>query len=109
EILNNPCSSAVLGVDSINALFRLGGNREGVAAQRAALAVLGTARDVDEAAWNRLRVVEPPNAIVFRLSRLPADIGSTWADADAIAAACAGTLVHASPSRGVARCIIPSG
>ncbi len=107
EILNDTLARALLGADAATAVFRLGGNAESVRAQRDALADLGTVRDADPAVWAALRGAEPPNAIVFRLSRLPSEVERTWSDAAAVAAACPGTLIHASPSRGVARCIVP--
>jgi FAD/FMN-containing dehydrogenase len=64
---------------------------------------------VDPDVWTKLRAVEPTphEAVVFRLSRLPSEIGTAWAEASAVAAACEGTLVHASPARGIVRCIVP--
>ncbi len=107
EILNASLAKIVTGASGATALFRLGGNVEAVAAQRSALAELGELVDVEVAAWNRFRVAEPPGAIVFRLSDLPAELEGTWNEAGSIARACPGTLIHASPSRGVVRVIVP--
>lgn len=108
EIVNESLARAVGIGDTVSALFRLGGNNEAVRAQRAALAELGDARAIDPATWTRLRAAEPAKAMVFRLSRLPSEIDATWSDANVIAAACSSTLLHASPSRGVVRCIVPN-
>ncbi|MEP6493196.1 MAG: FAD-binding protein [bacterium] len=108
EIVNEPLSRVIEAGDGVRALFRLGGNREAVRAQRTALAELGDAREMDAGVWRRLRTAEPANARVFRLSRLQTEIDATWAEANAIASACPGTLLHASPSRGVVRCIVPA-
>jgi glycolate oxidase FAD binding subunit len=108
EIVNAPLASRLVNSNAITALFRLGGNDEAVQAQRAALGALGEANPVDPAVWTTLRQSEPNDAVVFRLSQLPSEIGRTWNEASAIAESCAGTLVHAAPSRGVVRCIVPS-
>jgi glycolate oxidase FAD binding subunit len=97
----------VAGANETTALFRLGGNSESVRGQRTALAELGDAREVDTAVWQRLATAEPEQAMVFRLSALPTEIGRVWADGVAIADTCRGTLIHASPSRGIVRCIVP--
>jgi glycolate oxidase FAD binding subunit len=109
EILNPALSKIVIGSDSTAAVFRLAGNGESVAAQRSALAELGASVDVDVTAWDRLRVAEPTGAIVFRLSGLPTELEQTWVDAVSISRACPGTLLHASPTRGVVRVIAPVG
>ena len=90
------------------ALVRIGGNGEAVRAQRAAFAELGDAREIDGRVWDELRGVEPPQAIVFRLSRLPSHIERVWAEANAVASHCPGAMLHANPVRGVVRCIVPS-
>jgi glycolate oxidase FAD binding subunit len=97
----------IAGTGEVTALFRLGGNVESVRGQRTALAELGDARDVDAGVWQRLAIAEPDRAIVFRLSTLPSEIERVWDEAVAISAACHGTLIHASPARGVVRCAVP--
>jgi FAD/FMN-containing dehydrogenase len=106
EVVNTELAH-IAGAGETTALFRLGGNSESVRGQRAALAELGDARDVDSAVWQRLATAEPDRAMVFRLSALATEIERVWAEAVAIAAGCPGTLIHASPSRGVVRCIVP--
>jgi glycolate oxidase FAD binding subunit len=99
-----------IGVGGAAVLFRLGGNGEAVAAQRRAVAELGDAREVDPDVWRALRAVERDASIVLRLSRAPADVAATWNDSLTIAAAPSpGAWASASPARGIARCVIPSG
>jgi glycolate oxidase FAD binding subunit len=109
EILNPSLARTAVNADATTALFRLGGNAEAVAAQRLGLAELGTLVEADESAWDRLRTAEPAGAIVFRLSRVPAELEQTWVDGMSIVRACPGTLLHASPTRGVVRVIVPVG
>jgi glycolate oxidase FAD binding subunit len=98
-----------LGVGTgVTMIARIGGNRESVIAQRAALGELGDVRPFDTSVWSAMRSSEPAGANVLRLSRLPSEIGLTWSDAHMLAAtAGSGALVHATPSRGIVRCILP--
>lgn len=90
-------------------LVKIGGNSAAVAAQRAAMEALGGARDVDAEAWERLRVIEdnfgsaenPP--IVMRISTLPQDLPQVWSAVRSENAA-----MHATPSLGIMRCILPA-
>ena len=107
EIVNDMLAATLVGAQGITSLFRLGGNAEAVRAQRAALLELGETREIDADVWQRLRQSEPEHAAVFRVSGPPSDIERTWKEVSTITAACPGTLLHASPSRGVVRCIIP--
>jgi glycolate oxidase FAD binding subunit len=108
EILNDTLADDTVNVREPTALFRLGGNAESVRAQRAAITSLGGARDVSVDVWTRLRRAEPGGAIVFRLSRSSSEIGATWTDAMSLAHECDGVMIHASPTRGVVRCIVPN-
>lgn len=108
EVVNPPLGRVIGTGAAPIALFRLGGNAEAVAAQRAALIELGEPADIDVGVWAALRSAEPRDAFVFRLSARPAEIGALWRDALTIAKACTGTLVHARPMRGVVRCIVPA-
>jgi glycolate oxidase FAD binding subunit len=87
-------------------LARLAGNSEVVSAQRDALAQLGDVADVPADVWDRLRVAEPPDASVVRLSSPVARFAETWAAANRLAAAGAG-FAHASVLRAVARVVMP--
>jgi len=103
EVLNGVLTSELLGGSSTTALFRLGGNSEAVAAQRASLAELGTLKEVDPSTWTRLRAADSSSPIVFRLSNLPSEIAATWNEAVSVADA----KVHASPMRGIVRVLAP--
>jgi glycolate oxidase FAD binding subunit len=107
EIVNASLAQLLLGDEQTTALFRLGGNDESVRAQRLALAELGDARPADPDVWRRLRLSEPEGVMVFRLSHTPSEIARTWIEASAIGDSCSGTLIHATPSRGIVRCIVP--
>ena len=111
EVVNDSLARQ-LGVGAgITVLVRIGGNREAVLAQRAAFNELGGVREIDANVWRALREVEPPGANVLRLSRLPSEIGLTWSDAKAIAATSGANaaFIHATPARGIVRCIVPRG
>jgi glycolate oxidase FAD binding subunit len=104
----NQTLAAIVGASETMALFRLAGNSEAVRAQRHALAEVGELRAVDSNVWTKFAITEPADSMVFRLSGLPAEIEVRWREATEIAAECAGTLIHASLSRGVVRCIVPN-
>ncbi|HEY9229420.1 MAG TPA: FAD-binding protein [Gemmatimonadaceae bacterium] len=108
EVVNEALAQTLVGKSELTALVRMGGNAESVRAQRAALAELGDVRSIDAAVWQQLRSAEPAKAIVFRLSRLPSEIDRAWDEAAAVASDCPGTMIHASPVRGVVRCIVPT-
>jgi glycolate oxidase FAD binding subunit len=111
EVVNDSLARH-LGVSTgITVLVRMGGNRESVRAQRAAFNELGDVREINANVWSSLRESEPAGVNVLRLSRLPSEIGLTWSDAKAIGATCGGNaaFLHATPSRGVVRCILPRG
>jgi len=103
----NATLAGVVGANATTAIFRLGGNSESVGAQRKALSELGDIRSIDSSVWAEYSTIEPDDSMVFRLSSLPAEIENRWREASEIAAECPGTLVHASPSRGIVRCIVP--
>jgi len=111
EVLSATLARAVVGGrDGPVALFRLAGNLESVSAQRTALLELGQPFEVSPDTWSSLRSVESSGsgAIVFRLSRRPSEIGATWVEANRIVDGIDGALLHASPARGVVRCIVPA-
>ncbi len=95
-------------------LVKLGGNSAAVAAQRTAMVALGGSRDIDPLAWERLREIEstvasgdaPP--IVIRISSLPQNLPQIWNDVRAVIANEASGAIHATPSLGVMRCILPA-
>lgn len=95
-------------------LVRLGGNFPGVNAQRDMLAKLGGVTEVSDEVWESLRMVEAPTGepgaarIIVRLSAVPARIGELWMEAHRVAAGIDGAMMHATPSLGIVRCILPA-
>ena len=108
EVVNDALARK-LGGSEAAAIIRIGGNPESVRAQREAFAAFGGLADVDPSVWAELRACEPAGSMVFRLSGPRAEIGLVWRDAISIASACPGTLLHARPTRGIVRCIVPAG
>ncbi len=104
EVLNSALANDLLGHAATTALFRLGGNREAVAAQRASLAELGPLAEIDAATWTKLRAADASSPIVFRLSNLPSEIARTWSEASSVE----GARIHASPARGIVRVLAAS-
>ncbi len=90
-------------------LVRIGGNAESMRAQRAALASIGAGafREIDGAAWPRLRRAASVDDAVWRMSRSPSSFAATWIAARDALAVAGGTWMHGSPLRGVVRCGAP--
>jgi glycolate oxidase FAD binding subunit len=88
-------------------LLRIGGNAALVRAAMDSAATLGATRDVDGTVWRALSASEPDDAAVVRLSTLPSRIGALWDRASAIVERVGGHA-HATLTRGVVRCVIPS-
>ena len=99
--------------DKQQILVKLGGNSAAVAAQRAAMEALGGARNVNAEVWDRLRTIEervgsgdrPP--IVIRISSLPQNLSQVWCDIGAELSQTTGAAMHATPSLGIIRCVLP--
>jgi glycolate oxidase FAD binding subunit len=111
ELVDSALSDKIGIAGKQQILVKLGGNAATVSAQRAAIGSLGGAREMDEGIWERLRVVEssyeqPP--IVMRLSCLPQRVAETWNEARAIGGAATGAVMHATPSLGIIRCVLPA-
>jgi glycolate oxidase FAD binding subunit len=110
--------AAKIGLSSkLQLLVRLGGNAAAVAAQRAAIESLGGAHEVNPVAWDKLRDIEDsehddwesaPAPIVVRVSSLPQRVAQLWTDARNSLMGIDGTMMHATPSLGVVRCILPA-
>jgi FAD/FMN-containing dehydrogenase len=109
EVVDARLARRLIAIDGVSAIVRLGGNRLAVAAQRTAFAALGTVTDVASDVWQRLRASEAAGSLVFRLSTRPSEIARAWGAARAVAEECPGTLIDATPARGVVRCVVPSG
>ncbi len=104
EMINAPLARAIGTGDGPVVLVRLAGNEALVAAQRATLAELGDLAEVPVDVWTRLGGAEPAGHAVVRLSTLPSIAASLAAEAATLST---DTLVHATVSRGVVRCIVP--
>lgn len=103
EAVNAPLAAALhLGADAA-VLARAAGNSELVSAARSGLRELGAPRAVGAEVWENLRRVEPRDAAVLRLSHLPTRLGEIWR---AAAASGGDALMHATPTRGLVRCIL---
>jgi glycolate oxidase FAD binding subunit len=98
-------------------LIRLGGNAAAVAAQRAAIESLGGAHEVNPAVWDKLREIEESahddwesaaGPIVVRISSLPQRVAQLWTDARNAVTGIDGAMMHATPSLGIVRCILPA-
>jgi glycolate oxidase FAD binding subunit len=104
ELLDSPLG-AKCGIDRGPVLLvRLGGNEDGVAAQRATLVRMGATGEVGAATWEMLRTHEPMGAWVWRMSDLPSRIADTWSQAKTILRAAGASWMHASVGRGMVRC-----
>jgi len=107
EVVNAHLSRALGLGDAPAVIVRLGGNADAVRAQRGALNDVGTPRPADPMVWARLRTCEPAGAITIRLSALPSRLEGTWREAARLTTSCLDAMIHATPTRGVVRCIVP--
>jgi len=110
ELVNSSLAEKIGIAARQQVLVRLGGNRAAVNAQRAAMESHGGAREVDAAVWDRLRTVEDSvdqRPTVVRLSCLPQRLAETWSEAHAVLDTINGACMHATPSLGIIRCILP--
>lgn len=100
--------AAKLGVaDCTVLLTRMAGNEGVVLAQRDALGRLGEVVPASDASWDALRGAEPPQAAVARFSRAPSRFEETWRAALDSLGAGADAYAIGSPSRGIARVVVP--
>jgi glycolate oxidase FAD binding subunit len=88
-------------------LVRLGGRASAVTAQRDTLSKLGRTHAFDTAIWNTLRASEPAGAAVVRLSDSPSHFADVWRGAKSVVDRWPGALLQGSPSRGLARVVLP--
>jgi glycolate oxidase FAD binding subunit len=106
--LVSPALSAMLGTgDGATLLVRLGGNEKLVRAATESLGALGPVRDVPASTWDALTASEPTGAVVLRLSTAPSRTAALWDRASAVVER-AGGSAHATLTRGVVRCLLPS-
>jgi glycolate oxidase FAD binding subunit len=95
ELLNAALSRRLKLGEADVVLVRVAGNPAAVRAQKEALGGDRVSSDI----WSRLRAIEPPGAPVWRCSTTPTKFAALWA------ALPTDVLAHATPSRGVIRCI----
>jgi hypothetical protein len=117
--LVDPAVAKKLGLsDKLQLVIQLGGNLAAVNAQRSALESLGGVREIDPVVWRRMRAIDdateddwdsPHTPIVVRISGLPQRVAQIWTDARNTLAGIDGALMHATPSLGIIRCILPAG
>lgn len=106
--LLTPSLASALGVgDGVTLLLRLGGNASLVRGALASVAALGEPREVDGDVWGRLAMRDAPGAAVIRLSTRPSRLAPVWERVATILERVGGEG-HATPRRGVIRCIIPA-
>jgi glycolate oxidase FAD binding subunit len=96
-----------VGVES-TLLLRIGGNESLVRGTLASVASLGEPRSVDGDLWRRLSTRDASGAAVIRLGARPSRLAPLWERATTILERVGGEA-HATPRRGVVRCIIPVG
>ena len=107
--LLTPSLARALGVgDASTLVLRIGGNDALVRAARQSLFGLGEAREVDSGVWSRLSVRDVAGTAVVRLSARPSRTAPLWERVTTMLERVGGEA-HASPGRGVIRCIIPVG
>jgi glycolate oxidase FAD binding subunit len=98
--------------DSSFAMIDLGGNAASVRAQRDTLARMGGLTDLPVSLRRLIRMTESEglrdeSPIVFRLSALPGRIAELWSSAISGFADVPDAMIHATPSLGIVRCIVP--
>ena len=107
ELVSPSLARRLTGSPDAQLLVRLGGNASFLRAARSAVASLGGAQHAPQSVWSELALGEPADAVVFRASTLPSKVGALYAHASALAEGLGG-YVHATLSRGVVRCVLPS-
>lgn len=103
ELLSAQLAATTIGSGEPAVLVRIAGNSSLVDTQRSVLLKLGEVHDVDGAvAWSNLRVAEPGEAAVVRLSGPATNLGELWKRVGELGH----PLAHASVLRGVARIFV---
>jgi glycolate oxidase FAD binding subunit len=107
ELLTSSLARA-LGVGDAGALLlRIGGNEALVRATLESVATLGDVRRVEGDVWSRLSVRDVAGTSVVRLSTRPSRLAPLW-ERVATMLERVGGEAHATPRRGIIRCIIPA-
>ncbi|MEO8575330.1 MAG: FAD-binding protein [Gemmatimonadales bacterium] len=112
EMIDAAMASHIGLASRAQVLVRVGGNFAAMATQREFLSSMGGAHEIEDGVWTRLRVAEdssPEQAspIVIRLSTPPGRTAELWTKAQRAAASVSGAMMHATPSLGIVRCILP--
>lgn len=106
QLVNAPLARRAGLRDATTLLAQIGGNARSVAAQREALAAVGRgAETVGDDVWRAVRECDADAVASWRWSRPPSEFAQTWTRASRVAEAHGG-VVHADPSRGVARVVV---
>jgi FAD/FMN-containing dehydrogenase len=108
ELLTPSLARALAVGDASTLLLRVGGNEALVRATLQSLVTLGEARQVDGDVWPRLSVRDGAGTAVVRLSTRPSRMAPLWERVTTMLERVGGEA-HATPRRGVIRCIIPVG
>jgi glycolate oxidase FAD binding subunit len=107
--LLSPSLARALGVGEAGTLLlRIGGNEALVRATLESVTTLGDVRRVDADVWSRLSVRDVAGASVVRLSTRPSRLAPLWERVSTMLERVGGEA-HATPKRGVIRCVIPAG
>ncbi len=92
-------------------LIEIGGNDASVMAQLVSLSRLGGMTELTHGVWQSFRDIEDSSPgerpIVMRLSGLPASVAGIWSALSVAIANIDGAALHATPSLGVVRCVLP--
>ncbi|MEP7000042.1 MAG: hypothetical protein ABI969_06170 [bacterium] len=107
ELVSPSLAQRLTGSPDARLLVRLGGNASFVSAAQSAVLALGSVQPVASSVWNELALAEPPGAVVFRVSTLPSNVGVLFALVTGMAEPLGG-FTHATLTRGVVRCVLPS-
>lgn len=107
QLLDSSSARALALEQRPSLLVMLGGNEEGLHAQREQMRTVGPDQELEQEIWLRLRSLEPARAAVVRLSRLPSEFTVTWRDGLRIAERWMGGYCHGDPGRGVVRVVLP--
>jgi len=107
--LLTPSLAHALGAGDVGVLLlRIGGNDALVRAALHSAATLGEPRPIDGEVWSRLAVRDVAGTAVVRLSTRPSRMAPLWERVTTMLERVGGEA-HATPRRGVIRCIIPIG
>jgi glycolate oxidase FAD binding subunit len=106
--LLSPSLARALGIGEAGTLLlRIGGNESLVRATLESAATLGDVQRVESDVWSRLSVRDVPGSTVVRLSTRPSRLVPLWERVTTMLERVGGEA-HATPKRGVIRCIIPA-